>query len=293
MKLLISGVGGLLGGVLTRVAKSHGHECLALNRSFITLSLDASDKKYIDSCFDGVDHFIHAAANTDVEGCQLNPSICYRDNVVLTELLVDMAWKKNVPVTFISSTGVYGEHKKSAWCEYDEPKPTTFHHHSKLLGEKKVLDANRSNLVVRTGWLFGGERQTMKNFVVRRIQEAQSTTSGMIFSNHQQHGCPTYADDLAQRILHLITLKANGIFNVVNVGSASRFEYVQEIIRIAALNIKVSPIGAGKFKRIAPVSDNEMALNWRSDILGLSPMKSWQEALADYMATDCIKELLR
>jgi dTDP-4-dehydrorhamnose reductase len=144
---------------------------------------------------------------------------------------------------------------------------------------------------VRTGWLFGGDAQAAKNFVAKRILEARMSNSGFIQSNQQQRGCPTFVEDLATRVLDLISLNACGIFNAVNSGSASRFEYVGEIISRAELDVEVRPVAAGDFKRVAPVSDNEMAVNWRADSLGLPTMRAWQDALADYLASDDMKAL--
>lgn len=285
MKVLISGASGLLGGALISHANARGHTCVSLNRSLVPFSLDVSASHELDTQFEGIDHFVHAAANTNVEQCEAEPSICHRDNALLTELLAVAAKRCGVAMTYISSTGVYGVHKNIPWAEYDKANPVTQHHRSKLLGEQSVLRSNRSNLVVRTGWLFGGDVHAVKNFVAKRIREAKKSKEGFIFSNSQQRGCPTNVDDLATRILDLIALRATGVFNSVNTGSASRFEYVAEIVRLAGINVGVRPVGAGDFDRVAPVSDNEMAINWRADFLGLPPMRSWQAALADYLDT--------
>ncbi len=291
MKLMISGSSGLLGGALLKLAAARGHRCVALDRAAVGMSLDATAAGALDELFDGVNHFIHAAANTDVERCELDPAACYRDNVLLTELLAGAARRCGVLMSFVSSTGVYGTHQDTPWAEFDEARPSTRHHHSKLLGEQAVLAANWSNLVVRTGWLFGGDPRASKNFVAKRILEARTAHDGIISSNQQQRGCPTLVDDLAERMLDLIEMRAHGIFNVVNTGLASRFEYVREIVRGAGLDVEVRPVVAGDFRRIAPVSDNEMALNWRADELGLAAMRSWQDALSDYLATDDMRAL--
>jgi dTDP-4-dehydrorhamnose reductase len=293
MRLLISGAGGLLGSALTKVATDRGHTCSVFDRSSMVIGLDGAAAAELDTRFDGIDHFVHAAANTNVEGCEADPNTCYRDNLLLTELLCAAAKRRSVPMTFISSTGVYGSHQAKPWAEYDEARPCTHHHRSKLLGEQRVMAASASNLVVRTGWLFGGGAQAAKNFVAKRIIEARAAKNGFIQSNDQQRGCPTLVEDLAARVLDLIALNADGIFNAVNVGSASRFEYVREIVARACLEVEVRPVAAGDFKRVAPVSDNEMAINWRADSLGLPPMRTWQAALIDYLGTLDMKALPR
>jgi dTDP-4-dehydrorhamnose reductase len=291
MRILISGASGLLGSALQKAALAQGHACRALDRTKVPQRLDPAALLSFDALLDDVDHVVHAAANTNVERCEYEPQACYRDNVLMTEILVGAARRRGVPVTFISSTGVYGSYKTEPYFEFDDARPETHHHRSKLQAEQIVLAADWRNLVVRTGWLFGGSAQAPKNFVAKRILEAYSATAGYLSSNHEQRGCPTFVDDLANRLLELITLKARGVFNAVNEGSASRFEYVREIIGQAGMEVEVRPVGATGFNRIAPVSNNEMAINWRASEFGLTPMRSWQLALASYLASINLQQL--
>jgi dTDP-4-dehydrorhamnose reductase len=76
-----------------------------------------------------------------------------------------------------------------------------------------------------------------------------------------------------------------GIFNCVNTGSASRFEYVREIVRLSGESVAVKPADAAIFNRRAKVSDNEAAVNWRMTQLGFEPMPHWEDSLATYIAS--------
>jgi dTDP-4-dehydrorhamnose reductase len=189
-------------------------------------------------------------------------------------------------MVFISSTGVYGAGKDLPYCETDICSPTTVHHQVKHEAEEIVLQANQSNLVIRTGWLFGGEAENRKNFVARRIEEAISAKADgrVLKSNAQQFGVPSYCDDVAARILTLAKMEACGVFNCVNFGSASRFEYVKAIIDAAMIPVNVEAADAQTFNRKAPVSNNEMAENRRMMELGLAQMPAWQDSLASYVS---------
>jgi dTDP-4-dehydrorhamnose reductase len=75
------------------------------------------------------------------------------------------------------------------------------------------------------------------------------------------------------------------VFNAVNSGHASRLEYVQAIIEAAGLPLRVVPAAADdNFKRVARVSNNECALNWRFAALGYAPMPDWKDSLNRYVA---------
>ena len=283
MKILLSGSSGLLGSSLISAAKKLGHECDALMRPE-TLSVDGNAALFLEKMH-GYDCIIHAAANTNVERCEENPDECYRDNFLLTEAIADAANIANVKMIFISSTGVYGTAAKRPYREYDAALPTTHHHRSKYLAEQKVLSVNARNMVVRTGWLFGGSDKNPKNFVARRIHEAREALqkNNVIESNADQRGVPCFNEDIAERILKLAIVGANGLYNCVNSGHASRWEYVSKIIELTGIAVEVRPSKAAIFQRRANVSDNEMAENWKMNSMGLPAMPAWEDSLARYI----------
>lgn len=283
MKVAITGARGLLGSAFVDTLTAGGHSVQTIDRTAIV----GLSPHSIAERLDGVDWLLHAAANTNVEMCEIDVDACYRDNLSLTEHVVDAARLAGVPVVYVSSTGVYGSGATTPYAEYHEAHPTTQHHRAKLLGERAVLARAGANLVVRTGWLFGGEPENPKNFVARRIEEARRlrTEGGVMKSNQQQVGSPTATRDVVRRVLTLVASGHAGLFNCVNTGSASRFEYVREIVRLSGEIVTVEPVDPASFKRRAPVSDNEAAVNWRMAQLGFEPMPRWQDSLAAYITS--------
>lgn len=280
MKILLTGASGLLGSAIAHVAGLHGWQCHALSR-------DPQELAALAGRLSAYDVLIHAAANTNVEQCEIDPDRCYQDNWLLTELLAQKAAQAGVRMVFISSTGIYGIAKTAPYKEYDPVTPTTHHHTSKYLAEQTVLRQHRNNLVIRTGWLFGGEYANPKNFVARRVDEArnaQAANQSLIRSNAEQRGVPCYNLDIAERILLLVQKNQYGVFNCVNAGHASRCEYVKKIIELAGIPVDVEPSDAASFNRKARVSNNEMAENWKMAALGMPAMPAWEESLARYIA---------
>lgn len=282
MNILLTGASGLLGSAIRNVAEHAGSVVTPLQRDVIWGS-NADD---LARLLRGFDLVIHSAANTNVEQCEANPEGCFSDNVRLTEILADAARSAAAKTVFISSTGIYGTGKNRPYRETDICSPTTVHHRSKHEAEKMVLQASQENLVIRTGWLFGGEPSNRKNFVARRIEEAVSAKAEgrVLKSNAQQRGVPSYCDDVAVRILALAKMDARGVFNCVNSGHASRFEYVKAIVDTAGIPVSVELADPRDFNRRAPVSDNEMAENFRMMQAGMAPMPAWQDSLASYVS---------
>lgn len=306
MKLLLTGAGGLLGSAIIDAAAARGDQCTALSRpeldaragsaaaALATGSLrraandSATDVAQLADRLRGYDLLLHAAANTNVEQCETDPDACYRDNFLLTELLAQAAALAGVRVLFVSSTGLYGTACVAPYREYDAPHPTTHHHRSKLLAEQAVLAAANHNLVVRTGWLFGGVPTNPKNFVARRIDEARKAKSEQrhIESNAEQRGVPCWNRDIAMRMLDLAAADVTGVVNCVNGGHASRYEYVQSVVELSGAGVEVRPSGAAGFNRKAKVSPNEMADNWKMRMLGWPDMPDWRASLKTYLRTE-------
>lgn len=283
MKILLTGASGLLGSAIQDVAASHDWICDPFARP--SLSSGDVSASSLANTMRGYDVLVHAAANTNVEQCEITPDECYRDNFLLTELLAKAASIARIKMVFVSSTGVYGDSKNTAYREYDAVSPGTHHHRSKQMAEQSVLGHHADNLVVRTGWLFGGPASNPKNFVARRIDEARSALqkNTHIESNAEQRGVPCFNVDVATRLLELACGEWSGIFNCVNSGDASRYEYVKSVIELAGIPVEVRPSGSSIFNRRAKVANNEMAENWKMQSLGYAPMPDWRSSLAKYI----------
>jgi dTDP-4-dehydrorhamnose reductase len=282
MRVLLTGAHGLLGHALRDAAEADGIVCDPLARPQLG---DAKAMSALAARLAGYDVLIHAAANTNVEQCEADPAACYRDNYLLTESLAQAAAAAGVKLVFISSTGIYGTASGEPYREYDAAVPTTHHHRSKLLAEQQVGAASARNLIVRTGWLFGGRADNPKNFIARRLEDARAAEAagGFIESNSEQFGVPCYSQDIAQRILAMARAGLAGTYNCVNSGQASRHAYVEAIVRLSGMALEVRTSTAASFKRLAQVSPNEMAENWKLDSLGWAPLPHWRASLENYL----------
>lgn len=277
MKIGLTGASGLFGNAVMKACAIRNWTCESIRREWVDFRHPTEIQKHIGQ----YDVIVHAAANTDVEGCEADPEGCYRDNALLTEIMAAAATRQGNKFVYISSTGVYGDYQKQAYTEYDSVRPTTHHHTAKRFGELAALRSFDS-LVIRTGWLFGGAPENRKNFVVRRIEEA-ARSNGIVYSNSEQRGNPTYVNDVAACLLQLIEDGQHGLFNCVNEGAASRMEYVAKIIELARLPVEVKPASARSFNRLARVSNNETASNLRLRQCGYATMPTWQEGLERYL----------
>lgn len=232
----------------------------------------------------GAEIIVHCAANTNVELCETEPAIAYRDNCFLAEVFATASHLAGAKFVLVSSTGVYGEGQDEAWVETDKPEPTTHHHKAKYLAEQACALAAPGALIVRTGWLYGGASSGIRDFVTNRLLEARSKDE--ISSDAGQFGNPTYTSDVVETTLTLVAGGYSGVFNCVNSGRASRYDYVSEILAIAGEKTPVRPVPSASFARVAPVSHNEVADCAKLKALGVPVLRDWRDALGSYIRSE-------
>lgn len=276
--ILIIGASGNLGNSFTRILANRV-KITDISRSEIP-TINSNDiynllAKYKPTII------INCAAHTNAELGEVDHKSSFLVNSILPQFIAIACRKLNIRFVHFSSTGVYGDWKSVPYTEFDNVKPTTVHHNSKYQGEKLVLLALSCSLIIRTGWLFGGTGNHNKTFVLDRINEAKNTTS--LFSDSSQRGNPTYINDLVKQVIIMIGCDLEGVFNCVGSGTARRLDYVTDIINYANLNCTVTAAPEGSFNRIAPVSSNETAENYKLELLNLNFMPKWQDSLKKYI----------
>ena len=275
MKLLVTGATGMLGSAF---AGRMGADALLVDRA--QLRLDDPPALYRLVAQSGADALVNCAAHVDAERGETDPDPVYASNAVLPGVLATACRRAGIPLVHFSSTGCYGAWKQTPYSEEDAVVPTTVHHRSKIAGEIAVRDAGGEHLILRTGWLFGGLPMHKKNFVWRRLVEAATTPR--LGSDTAQFGNPTYVGDVVSQCLDLLRMEVRGTFNCVAQGTASRFDYVARIVAASGFTCELVP--TGPFVRVAPVSFNEMAINYRLGLMGLDRMPAWTASVDTYVA---------
>lgn len=278
MKILVTGADGMLGSCLMR--RLSGHELVPLLES----ECDIADPAAVAEAVGRVrpEAVVHTAAMTNVETCETDPLRTFAVNAGGTENLVRAAGPQALFV-YISSTGIYGRGKDTPWAEDDDVRPTTVHHRSKQEAEQAVIAGSPRHLVLRVGWLFGAASDHPRNFVVQRCLEAEGKEA--IYADDSQRGNPTWTENIAAQLQLLIDRRVTGVFNCTDQPPATRMAWVAAILELAGLPCRVEPAPPGHFKRVAPVSPNEAALNRGLSSLGLERMGRWRDSLAGYMET--------
>jgi dTDP-4-dehydrorhamnose reductase len=189
---------------------------------------------------------------------------------------------KEIGALFVqySTDYVFEGNKKEGYTEEETPNPQSKYATSKWLGEKYALESGDKVYILRTCKLFGkpgASDGSKKSFVDTMLDLAKTKESLDIVD--EEYASPTYTPDLAARTRLILEEEyAPGIYHVTNSGACTWYEFANEAFRLAGVSIKTNPVTADAFPRPAARPTFSVLLNTK-----LPPMRSWQEALAEYI----------
>lgn len=242
--------------------------------------LDITQKDKVKEKILGIspDIIIHAAAYTDVDGCEKHPEVAAKVNVEGTRNISEAAAQANAALVFISTDYVFDGAQKIPYREEDAVNPISAYGKSKAEAEK-IVSGLKQYLIIRSSFLFG---QGKRGFVEAILEQAKKNKTVKVVCD--KYGTPTYVNDLAAAILSLCAMMPQGLLHITNAGYCSWIEYAQKIVEFAKikgitflpLRLKDYPFSA---RRPAfSVLDNSQ---YRKIAGGL--LRPWQEALKEYV----------
>lgn len=278
---MVLGAGGLLGTPLTRLLSQHANVEL---HAFKRAQLDISERPRVRACFADLspDLVINCAAFTRVDDCEREAELAMQINGHAPGMLSVMAADVGARFVHVSTDYVFDGRKETAYVEDDPTGPDEslcVYGRSKLEGERRVLSAGGRPLIVRTSWVFG---ENGPNFVATILNLAKTRPELKVVND--QRGRPTYAADLAAAIVSLAGVEATGIVHAVNGEPCTWFDFACEIVRRAGLRTPVKPCTSAEFPRPAKRPANSVLDTSRFDRLTGHGMRSWRDALRDYLA---------
>ncbi|OFW62082.1 MAG: dTDP-4-dehydrorhamnose reductase [Actinobacteria bacterium RBG_16_64_13] len=225
---------------------------------------------------------VNCAAATDVDRCELDHGYADTANAVGASHVAEAAAILGARLVHISTDFVFGGREGRPYRETDEPSPLNYYGLSKLKGERAVLAALPSALVVRASWLYG---DGPGHFPARVLSWASERSEIRMAAD--QFGSPTFAEDLARGIRALVATGVQGVFHLAGSGCASRYDVAWETLALAKLNVTVVPVSASEFPSPAPRPANTCLDCTKAAGLGVD-LPPWRDGLARYLRTSGI-----
>jgi len=191
---------------------------------------------------------LNCAAYTAVDRAEAEPELAQMINDVAVSIIAKYADEHQVKLIHISTDYVFDGVSSVALTEEALTKPINVYGATKRAGELSCLKINPDAIIIRTSWVYS---KFGNNFVktMQRLLQERDTISVV----NDQIGSPTYAADLAQAMMDIVTAKGwiAGIYNYSNEGEISWYEFVLAIQEIGGYNCKVNGISSSAYPTAA------------------------------------------
>jgi dTDP-4-dehydrorhamnose reductase len=283
MKIVILGAGGRLGAALIREFRPK-YDVMGFNHAQLDLSnLKGLREKVRTTTFDVL---INAAAFTNVDACETERDRAFRINAEAPGILAEICTEKDAKMIHFSTDYVFDGEKRAPYTEEDQANPISAYGESKRAGEKNVLAADDGHLVVRVSWVFGPDRPSFVDAMIKRAQQDEK-----INAISDKFSTPTYTHDIANMLPRFFDHSVRGgILHFANAGKCTWQEYAQwalDCCRDAGVSLKGKTVGALKLSEMTnwvarrPVYSVLSTAKY-TELTGTSS-RAWREAVADYI----------
>jgi dTDP-4-dehydrorhamnose reductase len=280
MKYAVLGATGQLGRDLCTRLRGF---VTALTRTQIDLTCPETVRQVLGDLRPQV--VINCAAFNFVDRAETEPTAAYAVNTIGVCDLAVACRDLDCTLVHFSSDYVFGldESRRSAYIETDPPGPISVYGTSKLAGEYLLRCSCRKHFVIRTCGLYGvwGSGGKGGNFVDTMLRLARAGKPLRVVAD--QVCTPTYTVDLASAVVALLATNRYGLYHVTNAGACSWYEFASAIFEMAGVPANLSPITSQEFGAPARRPSYSVLSTTAYESLGLSPLRSWREALGSYV----------
>jgi len=249
--ILITGSNGQLGNELKVVSKNfYGYDFIFTDID--TLDITSKDKTSEFIKIARPDWIINCAAYTQVDKAETEPDQAMLINGTAVKNITEVIKGSECRFIHVSTDYVYDGKSNIPYNEDADANPLSSYGRSKLAGERFAL-LHQGSMIIRTAWLYSSFGNNFVKTILRH--GAEKETLKVVFD---QTGTPTYAADLAEAILSIVSgvirnqiAMNSGIYNYSDEGVCSWYDFACEIVKEAGLNCKILPILSKEYSQLA------------------------------------------
>lgn len=231
------------------------------------------------------DVIISSAAYTAVDKAEKDTELAQKINGDAPGELARLAAELDIPILHLSTDYVFAGDKDGAYDETDIPAPVSIYGKTKLSGEEQIRAATENHVILRTAWVYSPYGN---NFVKTMLRLGETRDELNVVAD--QHGCPTYAPEIARALLAVAQQVAvdrdptlRGMFHLTGEGETTWAEFAEAIFAGAEARgrkpVRVRPILTSEYPTPAKrPANSRLNGNKLDDIYGLR-LDPWRESL--------------
>lgn len=241
-KILVTGANGQLGSELRVLSKGSNFEWVFTDYQ----ELDLCDLKNLEASIAAINPqiIINCAAHTAVDKAESEFELSDVLNHQAVAVMAKWSFENNCQLVHVSTDYVFDGNSAVALTEDAPTAPVNVYGVTKLAGEKACMQNNADAIIIRTSWVYSSFGNNFVKTMSRLMQERDSLNVV-----NDQVGSPTYAADLAQAIMTILTHNTwqAGIYNFSNEGEISWFEFALAIQEIGGFDCEISGIPSSAY----------------------------------------------
>lgn len=231
MNILVTGANGQLGNAMRIASRSSKDRYIFTDVAELDITDSEAVRKAVNE--NDVDVIVNCAAYTNVDRAEDDAEFAELLNARAVRNLADAIKEANGTLIHVSTDYVFGGSQGNTPRSEDEPaNPTGVYGLTKLHGEQEIERSGAKAIILRTAWLYS---EFGKNFVKTML--TLTSTKPELKVVFDQTGTPTYAQDLADAIYHILDSRKldgnEGVYHYSNEGVCSWFDFTKAIAEIA------------------------------------------------------------
>lgn len=266
--ILITGGNGMIGNNIMVGYKP--------NSSLLDITNTNSIINYINS-INKPSCILHLAS-LNLRDCEKNLLKAIDVNINGTINMLNTAKQLDIPFVFLSSGAVFSSNNNNeCFTENYKTKPNSVYGKTKDTAEKIVLTYEKS-IIIRTGWLFGGQQKNHNKFVENSINNL--ILNKCVYGSNDFYGSPTFVIDLIEKMNYLILNSKYGIYHIINSGFANGYDIAIEIAKI--LNKPLDLVNSVQSTSVPNASLDRSKSECLNSII-FNDMRNWKTALKEYV----------
>lgn len=232
MNILVTGANGQLGNCLRNAVEQGSKDHYIFTD---VAELDITDAAAVSKMVkdNDVNMIVNCAAYTNVDKAEDDADFAEILNAVAPRNLAEALKPVDGTLIHVSTDYVFGGNAGNTPRAENEPaNPTGVYGLTKLHGEQQIEATGVRALTFRTAWLYS---EYGKNFVKTML--SLTSTKPELKVVFDQAGTPTYAQDLADAIFHIIENRKfqgnEGVYHYSDEGVCSWYDFTKMIAEIA------------------------------------------------------------